>query len=167
MVQLLAFCLKEPFMKALLVLAFLSFSLLPLGLKAQEKDKNVLKEMVETRRFVFKAQTAYPLSGQMRQLTSDYDLRFAGDSLISFLPYFGRAYSAPINTQEGGIKFTSTDYEYKATSGKKGGWQITIKPKDIRDVRQLNLTISAKGYASLQVSSNDRQSISFNGYVVK
>jgi hypothetical protein len=42
-----------------------------------------------------------------------------------------------------------------------------ITPKDNRDVRQMNFTISASGYATLQVSSNNRQSISYNGYISK
>jgi hypothetical protein len=134
---------------------------------SQEKDSKVLKELVETKHFVFTAQTVLPLGGAMRQLTSEYDVKLNGDSLITYLPYFGRAYG-PINPgDDGGIKFTSTKFDYKTKARKKGGWDITVTPKDNRDVRQLNFTISASGYATLQVSSNNRQSISYNGYVSK
>jgi hypothetical protein len=122
---------------------------------------------METKHFVFTAQTVLPLVGAMRQLTSEYDVKLSGDSLITYLPYFGRAYG-PINPgDDGGIKFTSTKFDYKTKARKKGGWDIMITPKDNRDVRQLNFTISASGYATLQVSSNNRQSISYNGYISK
>ena len=131
---------------------------------AQDKVTAV-KNMVESQNFVFKAQTVQPTNGRTRQLTSEYDLKVLKDSIIAYLPYFGRAYSPPVNPSEGGIQFTSTEFEYKKTNRKKGGWDIQIKPKAGKDVRQLDLTISENGSAYLVVSSNNRQSISFNGYV--
>ena len=156
-------------MKYVLRINCLVFALLIISTTvfSQEKDGKVLKELVETKHFVFTAKTVLPLGGAMRQLTSEYDVKLSGDSLISYLPYFGRAYG-PINPgDDGGIKFTSTKFDYKTKARKKGGWDIMITPKDNRDVRQLNFTISASGYASLQVSSNNRQSISYNGYISK
>ena len=156
-------------MKYVLRINCLVFALLIISTTvfSQEKDGKVLKELVETKHFVFTAQTVLPLGGAMRQLTSEYDVKLSSDSLITYLPYFGRAYG-PINPgDDGGIKFTSTKFDYKTKARKKGGWDIMITPKDNRDVRQLNFTISASGYASLQVSSNNRQSISYNGYISK
>ena len=131
---------------------------------SQAQDKNVTG-LIESKNFVFIAESAHPLSGQFRHLTSEYDLRVLGDSIIAFLPYFGRAYSAPLDPTQGGIQFTSTDFEYSQQSRKKGGWNISIKPKDARDVRQMTLFIRENGNASLQVNSNNRQSISFNGHI--
>ena len=120
----------------------------------------------EKKEFVFKAQSATPMSGMTRQLTTDYDVRFLGDSVISYLPYFGRAYSAGYG-EGGGIDFTSTKFEYKVIERKKGGWAVSIKPKDVRDVQTMNFSISENGYATLQVNSNNRQPISFYGYIVE
>ena len=131
---------------------------------AQDKVSAV-KNMVESQNFVFKVQTMHPMNGRTRQLTSDYALKILKDSIIAYLPYFGRAYSPSINSSEGGIQFTSTEFEYKKTNSKKGGWDIQIKPKDGKDVRQLDLKISENGSAYLLVSSNNRQSISFSGYI--
>ncbi|MBS1567683.1 MAG: DUF4251 domain-containing protein, partial [Bacteroidetes bacterium] len=64
-----------------------------------------------------------------------------------------------------GIQFTTTSFEYTVTPRKKSGWDISIKPKENRDVVQMNLSISETGYASLQVTSNSRQAISYNGYI--
>lgn len=132
--------------------------------RAQDSQEVPVQKLIASKNFVFKAQTVLPQRGGMRQLTSDYDLRLFGDSVVSFLPFFGRAYVAPIGSDEGGIKFTSTDFTYDVTTGKKG-WDITILPKDTRDVRQLFLSVSANGYARLQVVSNNREGIAYNGYI--
>ena len=106
-----------------------------------------------------------PMSGRTRQLTSDYDVKITKTQVVSYLPYYGRAYTAPTDPSQGGIQFTSKDFDYTVTPRKKGGWDIQIKPKDYRDVQQFNFNVTESGYASLQVTSTNRQSISFNGYI--
>ena len=134
--------------------------------KGQDLDKAQVKNLVESKEFTFQARTVIPMTGGSRQLTSEYDVRFLGDSVISYLPYFGRAYSATYGTESGGIEFTSTKFDYKAKARKKGGWDITLKPQDVRNVEEIDLTISDDGSASLRVTSTNRQPISFYGVVV-
>lgn len=131
---------------------------------AQSVDKSTIQNFIKGKTLVFKAQTVIPMTGMVRTLTSDYELKLVGDSLICYLPYFGRAYSAGYG-EGGGINFTTTKFDYKATQRKKGGWDIIIQPKDVNDVRVLNLTVFEKGYGNLQVLSNNRQPISFTGFV--
>lgn len=135
---------------------------------AKQGKQVAVEKMVAARNFVFKVQTVQPTNpSPNRQLTSDYDLRVAPDTIVSFLPYFGRAYTAPMDPTKGGIQFTSTKFEYKQELRKKGGWDITIKPQDTQDTRLMTLTVSDNGYASLQVISNNRQPISFTGYITE
>lgn len=141
-------------------------SLFPFLSDAQNSKEAAIKSLVESQNYVFKAQSTMPMGGRVRQLTTDdYDLRVTKESVVAYLPYFGRAYSAPMDPSQGGIKFTSKDFDYTATPGKKGGWDVLIKPKDFKDVQQMTLSISSAGYATLQVNSNSRQTISFNGYI--
>ncbi|OQP62667.1 hypothetical protein A3860_27025 [Niastella vici] len=149
-------------------LAIIAFAFLPFTAMAQNKkeDKKAeIKNIVEARNFVFKAQTALPSSGNARQLTYDFDLTVSKDTIISDLPYFGRAYTAPLNPSVGPLNFTSTDFHYKVTDRKKGGWVINITPKDQQDPKQFTLNIFDNGSASVVVTSYNRQPISFNGYV--
>lgn len=133
----------------------------------KEKEKAAkVQGIINSKNFVFIAESASPMGGRTIYLTSTYMLRVSKDTLVTDLPYYGRAYSAPINPSEGGIRFTSTDFELNLQAKKKG-WDILINPKDTRDVRQLFLSASANGYASLQVTSNNRQAISFTGYIKK
>lgn len=137
---------------------------------AQDKkneEENKIANAINSKNYTFRANTALPLRGRTIQLTSDYTLTVRNDSVIAYLPYFGRAYTAPIDPSKAALDFTSTDFGYKSDQNKKGNWQIEIKPKDAGDVRQLFLSISKGGYGSLQVTSNNRQSITFNGSIVK
>ncbi len=140
--------------------------------KSQKKiaKEAAIKKMVEDNSYVFKANFANPQGGGRRALTDDYDFVVSKDSLISYLPYFGRAYTAPLNPTDGGIDFTSTKFDYNTTQNKNGSWDVLIKPKDNggtdwRDVQSLRLNISTDGYASLSVISSNRSYISFDGYI--
>jgi hypothetical protein len=135
-------------------------------LQAQKLDKATVQNLVDSKNFVFKVQSVHPMTGMSNQSTADYDVRVLGDSVSTYLPYFGRAYSATYG-ESGGFNFTSTKFEYKLKERKKGGWDIAISPKDTRDVRQMNFTVSENGYASLQVTSNNRQPISYSGYITQ
>ncbi|HJT74166.1 MAG TPA: DUF4251 domain-containing protein [Chitinophaga sp.] len=153
----------------IMIAMLLSILLFNSGLYAQKKDndkKAVIRQLVENRNYVFKVQTVQPMQpSPNRQITSDYDLKISPDTVISYLPYFGRAYVAPIDPSQGGIKFTSTKFEYTSKERKKGGWDILIKPQDTQEARQLVLTVSDNGYATLQVLGNNRQPISYGGYI--
>src|SRR6266478_4179213 len=134
------------------------------SLFAQSKE-SAIKNIIEAKEYIFHAQAALPSSGPTRQLTSEYDLKVSKNSVVSFLPFFGRAYSLPYGSTEGGFNFTSTKFDYSVTNRKKGGWEISIKPKDVADFREFSLTVSENGYGTLQVISNNRQPISFTGYI--
>jgi hypothetical protein len=133
---------------------------------AQEKNEPSAQQVLESKNFVFKAESVNPPRGRFRQLTSDYDLVVTGDTVIAYLPYFGRAYSAPINASEGGIKFTSSNFDYTVDKKKKRSYEILIKPNDAPEVQALYLTVFDNNKASLRVNSLNRESISFNGYII-
>ena len=137
------------------------------GALAQDSTKTSAKDWVTEKNFVFRPQTALPTRGRAIQLTSYFDLKVSKDTMISNLPYYGRAYSASINPSENGLNFTSTNFDYTVTPRKKGGWEVLIKPKDANDVREMTFTIFENGTASLYVTSNNRESISFNGYITQ
>ncbi|HEY0246614.1 MAG TPA: DUF4251 domain-containing protein [Mucilaginibacter sp.] len=140
-----------------------------------KQDKKAIKaaeitRLVNLQNYVFVANYVSPSRGGGRALTSEYDMSVSKDSIVAFLPYFGRAYMADYGSNDGGIKFTLTHFDYKVTNNKKNNWDIIITPKnknmsDPKAVRTLRLSISSDGYASLQVLSENRDPISFNGYI--
>ena len=146
-----------------LVVVFFSVS----SAKAQETNETTLKNLLSSKTFVFKAQSAWPLQGTVVQLTPGFDMKVLNDSINTYLPYYGRSYSAGYSNNNGGISFTSTKFDYKLKEKEKGGWELVIKPTDAKVISQLNYSISTNGFATLQVTSNNRQAISFYGVIEK
>ena len=148
-------------------LLIISFSTNVAAQSASKSDslKSDFKNMVDSQRFVFEAQSVNPLRGNFRNLTSPYDVSVTKDTLRSYLPYFGRAHNPSYGTNQSAFDFTSTNFSYSVTPNKKGGWNIAIKPKDKTDIQEYLFTVFDNGNASLNVTSTSRDAISFNGYV--
>ncbi len=134
--------------------------------KLQEAAKaEAFSNIVNAKNYIFQADDAFPLKGNIIHLSFGYALKVTPDTIICNLPYYGQAYQANLAQKDSGYKFTSTHFDYKAEVRKKGGWNITIKPKDAGYGLQLDLTIQPTGSANLQITSNDRQSISYSGAI--
>ena len=56
-----------------------------------------LTEKIESANYTFVPQTALPMSGKSISLDYSYSLKVSKDTINSYLPYFGRAYTAPIS----------------------------------------------------------------------
>lgn len=138
---------------------------------SRNTPQNVPDEMkaalIEERDFIFRANNAMPAGGRTIQLTSEYTFIVKKDTIDSFLPYFGRAFSAPIGTRRGGIEFVSTDFTYNENKKKNGSYEIEILPKDVSDVQRIFIVLSKNGYGSINVTSQNRQAITFNGQVLR
>jgi hypothetical protein len=147
-----------------------------------QTDKATTLKIITEKTFVFVAKTAMPLNATeinavMRQMPGNigganidlsgntYDIQITKDSITTFLPYYGRAFNAPINATDNGFKFTSKKFIYSNVKRKKGGWNITITPTDVKDGIRMNLSVSENGYATLSVNSNSKQSIAYSGYL--
>lgn len=149
-----------------------------------QTDKATTIKILEAQNYVFVASSASPLNasdinnvmskmagftggaGTINLTGSNYDLTVTKDSVVAYLPYYGRSYTPKIGgIDEGGIKFKSKSFSYKAAMRKKGGWQISIVPKDVKDNYSLSLYVTTAGYATLTVTNNTQQPITFNGYL--
>ncbi|MDI1324009.1 MAG: DUF4251 domain-containing protein [Algoriphagus sp.] len=131
----------------------------------QEVASQSVKAAVEGRKFTFKAKSATPSKGGVIQLTSGYAMSVTPEQINSELPYYGRAFSGGYGGSETGITFTSKAFEYDVKPKKKGGWDVTIKPTDVSQIVKLFLSITSDGYATLRVTSTDRDSISYSGVI--
>lgn len=132
--------------------------------KAQQAQ--FLSEQIKSFNFEFVATYAYPQNFRPIYLSSPYDVKVSPDTVQAYLPYYGRAFSAPMDPSEGGIKFTSTDFKYEIEKGRKAGnWIIKIITADTNRPFELNFNLWDNGSGSLNVQDRDRQSISFQGSV--
>lgn len=125
---------------------------------------NTLQLAVDSGKWKFTANQVMPQYGEARQANGDYDIRFFKDSMIVYLPYFGKADAgASFMTGKGPLDFTSTRFSIEKTKNKKGLWLMSIVPKDNREVRLMSFTISPGGFASLNITMANRTGISYNG----
>ncbi len=142
-----------------------------------------LEQLVSDRQFTFMAEKAnspnqdiinaansiptYSASRMMR-LDYGYTLMVKENSLTATLPYFGRVYNPSIhNTDKQGIKFDSKDYSITQEKSKKGTYFLKITPRDVSHINVLILEIYKNGKATLSVDAQDRQPISYDGYIMK
>src|SRR3981189_2838220 len=69
--------------------------------KDQQASKMLAtKALIDSQRFIFVPQFESPLRGGTRPVTSYYDLEVSRDTIKSYLPYFGRSYTAPLNPSD-------------------------------------------------------------------
>lgn len=133
--------------------------------KTSAKDA-AIKQAIEAKHYKFVAQYADPQRGGHRYLNSDYDLRIRPDSVIAYLPYFGRGYfDIPYGSNDDGVKFTSTKFTYTSTVKKKGGWEVVIIPQDVKYMQKIILNISSNGNTYTQFQITNRDGIAFDGYI--
>jgi hypothetical protein len=132
----------------------------------KKQDKNVqLKNMIDSKHFQFQALSATSMKGKTIQLSSEYYLKLNKDSLNVDLPYYGRSYTADYPGTDVSVRFKSNQFSYSSDSTKKGGWEITIIPKNEPRANKIYISVTSSGYCTVNIGSNTRQSISYYGYI--
>lgn len=131
-----------------------------------QKERETM-ELIESGQFRFVARSARSSLGNFNNLSPNYDLVFDSMRVKAFLPYYGRAYSAPYNG-EGGVKFNiKADRIEKKWEKRKKRYRITTQVRDNDDSYSILLTASLSGYADLQINFQNRQMISYYGTIEK
>lgn len=159
-------------------IAAVNFSCTPASKLSSDKleQEQKIRHLVESKSFVFNATNANPMrtnvlnilpnGNQLRNLTPGYTLSIMNDSISAYLPYYGRAYTAPNPAStDNGIKAQTKKFSYAYKQNKKGIYIVTITLKDDRTTSSFTLNIGLNGYATLQVQSVNRDAISFYGNI--
>jgi len=124
-----------------------------------------VESKIRSNSYEIKVNRVNPMSGKSRYLTSDYSVRISGDSAYVYLPYFGRAYSTPMNG-DGGIKTSTAMDNYKVDYKKGKSWSINFRAKGADDTYRFSISVWTSGKASVNVTCNNRQPISYWGDLV-
>ncbi|MCX8534529.1 DUF4251 domain-containing protein [Chryseobacterium luquanense] len=150
---------------------------------AQKTDPQIVNNLVSTDEFTFHAEKANPTNfdvinvvnsmpnaQQLRtfQISGEnYGIEIKKGVMEVTLPYFGRSFNAGYGSSDTSYRFTSKDYAVTKSQSKKGNWVYKIKPNDVKNVSDINIEIYKNGKASTSIRSNDRQPISYDGYISK
>ena len=93
-----------------------------------------------------------PRRSSMVSLSYGYSLEVKGDTLVSYLPYYGRAFNVPYGGGKG-LNFTERIRSYQSWRLKKGGTHVELV--DVFD----------NGRALLELQMQEREGISYDGDV--
>ena len=132
--------------------------------RKEQKEKEV-KEMIDEKRFTINVNRALPMGGRSVNLTSSYTLEMRGDSVVSYLPYYGRAYSVPYGGGNGGVRFEQSVTDYQCSFNKKGTAQIKFVARTDEDTYRFDIQVFPGGSASIHVTPVNKQSITYQGEV--
>jgi hypothetical protein len=133
--------------------------------EARNKQFQETLAMVEAGAFRFDAKRAHPQGYRSVDLTTNPGfLKISNDSVQADLPFFGRGYTAHYGN-ESGMKFKGTIENKKVDVNEKKRrirYSFTVRDKDNY---QVTLEIHYGGSSSLNISSNNKSSISYDGDV--
>lgn len=104
-------------------------------------------------------------SSTILNLDSGYTIEITKEELKVTLPYFGRMYTPSIDSSKNSYRFTSKDFTINKKDGKKGSSVFTIIANDRQNVRTITIEVFKNGKAYTSIDSNDRQPISYDGYI--
>lgn len=130
----------------------------------RELKEQAIKEKILSENYKISVNTAYPRRGRNVQLTSPYSVEIRNDSVLSYLPFYGRAYTIPYGGGEGLI-FSAPLQEYTMEMNKKGTAKVKFTARNPEDRFTFNISIFSNGSASINVNMQNRESISFSGQV--
>lgn len=156
--------MKKFLFLSLMSIALAACSTLSSAEKAEREAKHAqaVEKALSDRHYTVNVSVAIPRRGNVVHVSSDYSLQVKGDTLISYLPYFGRAYSLPYGGGKA-LNFTAPIKEYQSEMGCKGNTKVEIIVDNEEDIFTYRLDIFPDGNTSIDVSSRNRESISYSG----
>ena len=123
--------------------------------------------MIENREFKFSVTSASSSLGTNFHVGGgQYDLTVNNQTIKAHLPFFGRAYQVDYKATDGGFKFEEPAESYELVKNqRRKSFEINIRVKDSKDTYQIYLQAGFSGYASMQITSYNRETIFFNGTI--
>ena len=121
-----------------------------------------VREGIENRDFKIIVDRMYPMRMPARHLSTLYSLEVKGDTIKSYLPYFGRAYSVPYGGGKA-LNFTGIMSYYDFRQGRKDQTLIEIGVTNEEDTYVYTISIFDNGNTDIAVRSRNREHISFSG----
>lgn len=126
---------------------------------------DVTDSLIASRHLTIEITTMHPMEGGDIPVGSDFSLEIRGDSVISRLPYFGKAYAAPIGSGNA-FNFEQRHRGLDVTKKGDGATLMLFEAKTIEDTFRFRVEIYSNGRAYIHVTSQRRQPISYVGEVV-
>jgi hypothetical protein len=129
---------------------------------ARNERAEVIRQQIESGRYTIEVDRMLPMQGASQHLTTNYGLTIKDDTVISYLPYFGRAYSVPYGGGKG-LNFEALVSDYSLAFDAKGIARISFRTRSDDDAYLYDAEVFNNGKATVRVMPGNRQGITFYG----
>lgn len=128
----------------------------------QVKEAEAVKKGIEAKDFKINVNYVYPVGASPMQLSTPYYLKVKGDTVTSYLPYFGRAYSVPYGGGKA-LNFDGRILRYAAEQVKSD--RMVVRMDIVNDETEYVYTVDIfdNGSSTIDVVSHSRETIRFSG----
>lgn len=127
----------------------------------------MVADSMAQRTFTVEVDYVTPSRFAPRHLTTTYSVRVEGDSIASFLPYFGRAFRAePYGRDRSPLDFGSPIADYASQRERRDGYAVRLRTRNGMETLLYHIEVFDNGRAMVHVTSSDRDPISFSGNMV-
>ena len=133
--------------------------------KQRDEQYNLALQLIDAGKYEFNGRRAITQKGRSIDLTTRSNfLRINDNKAMADMPYFGRAFSGGYSTTDGGVNFDGSMEEVDIQKNqKKRRIQVRFKVRGSDDTYTCSLAVNGPETATLSVSSNKRQTITYNG----
>lgn len=161
-------------LKRTVLLSFLIFSfgiLISCGSSASSIDQegySELKELVASRNFEIENEWANPVGGgRIILIGNPNHIKFQGDSVDVYLPYFGVRHSGGgYNNSEGGLKYKGPVREFEVfEKPDKGRIEMEFETDNKGEILEFYITLFPGNNATTNVNTTQRTTISYQGEI--
>ena len=159
-------CRKASF--ALLAVLLLS-SCLSQQQRAEQRQLTAqrVEQAVSSRHLKIEINSMQTLRYGTHPATSDFYLELIGDSLVSYLPFVGRAYGATAyGSPSQGLNFNSSITNFQQTPLKEDGVRMEMEVVSKEDHFFYRIDVYPNGKAYIYVRPQSRDAMNFDGEVV-
>ena len=121
-----------------------------------------VKQQINDMRFRIYVDVMHPTRYPARHLTSAYYLEVKGDSVVSYLPYMGRAFNVPYGGGKA-LNFEGKLLNSEVQQERSDRYMITLEVSNDEDIYRYIIDTFDNGSSTIFVYARERESISFSG----
>ncbi len=133
---------------------------------ARSEKMAEMKSLIDSRNFEIENQWVTPLRGNRINLIGNANyIRFQGDSVELFLPYFGVRHTGGGYNNDGGIKYEGLAKNLQVKEGRNNSLILKFEGKQATESYDFTVNVFPNLNTSTQVNSSDRDPISYQGEI--
>ena len=121
-----------------------------------------INQQINDMRFRIYVDMMHPTGYPARHLTSTYYFEVKGDTVISYLPYMGRAYNVPYGGGKA-LNFEGKLLNSDVQRERDDRYMINLEVSSDEDLYRYVIDTFDDGTSTIYVYSRERESISFSG----